>query len=149
MISYLNNKMIMIEENRTEKKELLTKMVNLASEKEIPNKRDFLEKVLDREKAGTTGIGRGIALPHAKCNSLNSVVLVIAISRKGVDFDTLDSQLSNIIVMIGAPKEKNTEYLYLLSKISNIFRDNKLRKEIINVKKEEEIFELLAGHLEE
>ncbi|NLK62301.1 MAG: PTS sugar transporter subunit IIA [Fusobacteria bacterium] len=148
LLSYLNNKMISLEKNSYTKDEILEKMVNIINEKYTGKKdiNEIYKKIIARENVGTTGIGKGIAVPHARCESINEIIMAIMILKNPVEYSTPDGENVNIIIMLVAPKEKNNEYLNLLASISDIFRNEELRKNIINCNSEDEILELLIRY---
>ena len=125
MLKYLNNKLIVLEDNYISKNDILVKLIdlidkntNLLLEKEL-----FLEKIMEREEIGTTGIGKGIAVPHARCEELKDIVMALAVVKVPIDFNTPDEDKVKVILLVGAPKDKNNEYLDLLASISKSFRN--------------------------
>ncbi len=150
MISYLNNKLISFEKERVEKDALLQKMVNDIGENsgiEIDTK-EVYDKIIGRENIGTIGIGRGIAVPHARCESISDVAMAITILEKPIEFNAPDGEKVNVVIMIIAPKEKNNEYLGLLSNISKNFRDTLFRSEFVKSKAVEDVIELMVRYTE-
>ncbi len=150
MISYLNNKLIIFETNAVAKDDILKKMVDTISENgemEI-DPDEVYEKIIKREEIGTTGIGRGIAVPHARCESISDVAMAISILKTPIEFNTPDGEKVEVVIMIVAPKEKNNEYLNLLSSISKNFRDGVFRNELIKSKAVEDVIELIVRHNE-
>ncbi len=150
MLKYLNNKLIVLEDNYISKNDILVKLIdlidkntNLLLEKEL-----FLEKIMEREEIGTTGIGKGIAVPHARCEELKDIVMALAVVKVPIDFNTPDEDKVKVILLVGAPKDKNNEYLDLLASISKSFRNKEFRDSVTTVSNEEELLEVLAGQLE-
>lgn len=150
MLKYLNNKLVIVENGNIEKEELIKKMVEVIynNTKLIETKEDFLNKIMERESIGTTGIGKGIAIPHARCENLKDIVLSLALVKNGIDFNTPDGEKAKLIIMVGAPKDKNSEYLALLSSITKAFREKELRDNITTAGSETEVLEILAGYFE-
>ncbi len=150
MLKYLNNKLVIVEKDTINKEELLKKMVQAIYENTtlIESKEEFLNKIFEREAIGTTGIGKGIAIPHARCENLKNIVLSLALVKNGLDFNTPDGEKAKLIIMVGAPKDKNSEYLALLSSITKAFREKELRDNITCAGSETEILEILAGYFE-
>ena len=127
----------------TSKDEALLKVVELfEGAKEIEDINKVKKAILDREKIISTGIGLGIAVPHAKIDAVNDFVMAIGIDKKGVDFDSLDNQKVNIIVMILGPAHKHKEYLEILAKIILFLKNKKHREEIMNASNVDEIYNL-------
>ncbi|MCD4818985.1 MAG: PTS sugar transporter subunit IIA [Candidatus Cloacimonetes bacterium] len=77
----------------------------------------------EREDRGSTGFGRGIAIPHCQLDGIDKFVVGIAISKKGIDFDSLDKKKSKIFVFIVGPKEDRTTHLKLLAKVSHVLKE--------------------------
>ncbi len=127
----------------TNKQEALEKVVELfEGSKEIKDMGKVKKAILDREKIISTGIGLGIAVPHAKIDSVTDFIMAIGIDKKGVDFESLDNQKVNIIVMILGPAHKHKEYLEILAKIILFLKNKKHREEIMNASTIEEVYNL-------
>ena len=147
MLNYLNNKLIIFENKELNKQDIIDKMINLVSENtKYVNSRDgFLEKIMERENIGTTGIGMGIVIPHARCEYLDEIVIAMAVLKHPIEFNTPDGELAKIVVLLGSPKGRNSEYLKLLSKITAIFRNRDFRENILKIENQEELVEIMAG----
>ncbi len=102
----------------------------LHREGKIQNTQEFYNAVLTREKIVTTGIGMGVAIPHAKLPSLTSFFIAIGVLEKGVDWHALDDAPVRLIFLIGGPDDKQTEYLQILSGITSRIKDEERRKKI-------------------
>lgn len=151
MLKYLNNKLVIVENGKIEKEVLLEKLVDVIYNNTslIDSKEEFLGKIVERENIGTTGIGKGIAIPHARCENLKDIVISMALVKNGIEFNTPDGEKAKLIIMVGAPKDKNSEYLALLSSITKAFRDKEFRDNVTCSSSETEILELLAGYFEQ
>lgn len=147
MINYLNNKLILIEKEVVDKKQIIEKLMDLIAEKtdKVTNKELFLEKINKREEIGTTGIGREIVIPHARCESLTDIIIAIAVLDTAIEFNTPDGEKAKVIILVGAPTEKNSEYLKLLSSISRAFRNSEFRESVKLAKEKTELLEILSG----
>ncbi len=106
---------------------------------------DLVNALKEREEIMTTGIGFGIAVPHAKIRAVNKIAFAIGISRKGIDFDSIDGDPVNLIILAAAGERQHKEYLKLLSQIMGLLRDENVRKEIISAKKPEKIMEIFSN----
>ena len=82
----------------------------------------FVEDVFKREEDASTGIGHGIALPHARTNSVNDFIIAIGRKNDGVDFQAVDGKPAEIIILMGTPLTKISSYLKLLSHLTNLFK---------------------------
>lgn len=79
--------------------------------------------LMEREKLGTTGIGEGLAIPHAKLDELDHVVGCFARLKEAVDFDALDEQRVDLVFLILAPAKSGADHLKALARVARIFRD--------------------------
>lgn len=110
----------------------------------ISDSEEFAKALTDREKVVSTGIGIGVAVPHARLVSLDHFILVLGIVQdRGVDWDAIDGKPVQLIFVIGAPANAQTEYLNLLSKITTCVKDPAKRKKMIKVNSKEDLISLL------
>jgi len=123
--------------------EAIEKLVDLLLEaKQIKDARHFYKAVLDREKIVSTGIGLGVAIPHAKLKEFDDFFIAIGIQKeKGLDWNSLDNNPVRLIFLIGGPEKRQTDYLQLLSKLTSALKEESLRKALIsgNLEKEQVI----------
>ncbi len=147
MLDYLNNRLIILETEKLNKNQIIKEMVDLVSEntKYVNSKEGFLKKVMEREEIGTTGIGMGIVIPHARCEDLDEIVIALAVLKYPIEFNTPDGELAKIVILLGSPKDKNSEYLKLLSKLTAVFRNRDFRENILTIESQEELVEVMAG----
>jgi len=113
------------------------------------NKSKVKKAIRDREKLGSTGIGQGIGIPHAKDSCVKKVTVCCGISKNGVDFDSLDGELTNIFFMILAPKDATGEHLKTLAKISRLVRAKFFRTSLIQCKSPKNLLSILKREEEE
>lgn len=106
---------------------------------------NFRNAVLEREKLGSTGIGSGIAIPHARTNSVNEVSIAFARSKKGIDFNSIDGDPVNLFFVLAAPVESGSAYLRLLARISRLLRYQDLIEDLKKAKSKEEVIALIAS----
>ncbi|MGL4357183.1 PTS sugar transporter subunit IIA [Cetobacterium sp.] len=147
MLNYFNIKMINILDNKSvSKDEILKKLVfNMAENSKLILDRDkFYEEVLEREKVGTTGIGMGVAIPHARTEAVQDIVVSVGLLKQPVDFNSLDNEKVKIVILVGAPKGESKKYLELLSSLSRIFRDKRTRESILESTTTECLIEAIA-----
>jgi PTS system fructose-specific IIC component len=99
----------------------------------------FKEAIHKREQESTTGIGDGIAIPHAKNKSVNEPTIVFGRSLSGVDYEALDGQPSNLFFMIAVPEGANNEHLNALSRLSTYLMDLEFKEKLLNCESEDEV----------
>ena len=93
----------------------------------------FVSAVLEREKLGSTAIGAGIAIPHARANTVNEVSIAFARSAPGIDFNSVDGDPVHLIFLLAAPVESGSLYLKLLARISRLLRYQDLIEDLKNI----------------
>jgi PTS system fructose-specific IIA component/PTS system nitrogen regulatory IIA component len=103
----------------------------------------IVQAVLKREDLGSTGIGRGIAVPHTKHPSVERLVGTVAISSEGVDFDSLDGERVNLFVLIVSPPDRPGDHLRALENVSRQLRDDTFCRFLKQARNAEEILQLL------
>lgn len=102
------------------------------------------EAVIEREKGMSTGIQYGIAIPHARTDSVDRLVCAIGIKPEGIDFNSIDGKPAKIIVLTLAPKSVSAPYMYFMSMISQAL-DEKGRKALLLCKSSSEMYQVLTG----
>lgn len=133
-----------------DKSELLVRMVDLADKSgKVSNKEEALKDILEREKLMSTGIGKGIALPHAKTNSVKDTVGSFVIMKEPVDFESLDGEPVNLAFMLLGREANVGLHLRILSKISRILNNDEYKEEIIRLRSGEEVIEFFKKLEEE
>ncbi len=129
--------------SRTKKeaiKELLTKLKENGF---IKDEKEILETVMEREKLGSTGIGQGIAVPHAKSDQIENLVAALGISKTGIDFNSLDGEPVNIVFLVLAPTKSVGLHLKALAKIARLLKDRVFRNALKDAQSPEEIMDLI------
>jgi PTS system fructose-specific IIA component/PTS system nitrogen regulatory IIA component len=104
---------------------------------------DIVRAIMKREELGSTGIGRGVAVPHTKHPSVERLVGAIGISPDGVDFDSLDGERVNLLFLLVSPPDRPGEHLKALENISRQLRDDVFCRFLKQAKSVEDIGQLL------
>lgn len=126
------------------KDEAIDKLVNLMDASgNLNDKKEYKNKVLERESLSTTGIGDGIAIPHAKTKAVKNPGLSSMVVKDGVDYDSLDGAPAKLFFMIAAPESANNLHLEVLARLSTILMDESFRESLINAKSKEEYLKLI------
>lgn len=100
---------------------------------------------MEREEIVSTGIGMGVAIPHAKLHDYDDFFICIGILSKGVDWHAMDGALVRLIFMIGGPDDKQTEYLQILSRLTVALKDEERRKKMLTLNSPDAIIELFEA----
>ena len=103
----------------------------------------IIKAILKREELGSTGIGRGVAVPHTKHLSVDRLVGNVAVSREGVDFDSLDGEKVHLFFLLISPPDRPGDHLRALENISRQLRDDTFCRFLKQSKSVEDIRQLL------
>ncbi|MCD8787420.1 PTS fructose transporter subunit IIABC [Staphylococcus gallinarum] len=103
----------------------------------------FKEAIHNRESQSTTGIGEGIAIPHAKVAAVDTPAIAFGKSKAGVDYQSLDMQPAHLFFMIAAPEGGAQTHLDALAKLSGILMDEDVRKDLLNASSEKEVLNII------
>ncbi len=140
----LNIKSIAINPKVNSKNEAIDKLVDLMDASgNLNDKNEYKKAVLAREELSTTGIGDGIAIPHAKTKAVKNAGLAAMIVNEGVDYDSLDGNPAKIFFLIGAPDGENNVHLEVLARLSTMLMDENFRNALENSKTPEEFVNLI------
>jgi fructose PTS system EIIBC or EIIC component len=112
----------------------------------VTNPDEFFKAILRRENLESTGIGQGVAIPHARTSAVKNIAIVFGRSKTGVDFSSLDGQPSHLIFLIAAPEDKKTEYIMTLARLSKLLRKNDARNKLMNIQSSQEAIETITQY---
>jgi len=104
------------------------------------DKSELYAMLVEREKLGTTAMGDGIAIPHARIDSLDRVLAVFGLSRGGVDFDSLDGRATHLFFLLVAPGREGSAHLLLLARLSRLLGVDAFRERLRQVQSTDELF---------
>ncbi len=130
IMDFLSKKAIITDIKSTRKEDVIKEMVDLlieAGDVEKRNRNKLIDALMSREALGSTAIGQGIAIPHAKCDCVDKLVASFGLSKKGVDFDSLDGELAYIFFLLVAPQDSAGPHLKALARISRLLKDKYFR----------------------
>ena len=129
----------------TSKKQALQELARKSAEVSGLEQREIFDILLERERLGTTGIGRGIAIPHGKHDRLNGLVGVFARIDKAIDFDAVDGEPVDLLFLLLAPPSAGADHLKALAKVSRTLRGQTICTQLRGCKDADGIYALLAG----
>ena len=135
-----------LELTATTKDSALVELVEAASTSPyVADPAALLEAVRERESKLSTGIGLGIAVPHARIESVSEFVVVVGRHPDGLEFGSIDGQPVHILVLIAGPREAKTPYLELLAQLSKRLKLEDVRKRVAHGSTPQEVVDLLLG----
>ena len=116
---------------------------NLKKTNLIKDEEQGLNDILAREEMGSTGIGKRIALPHAKTKAVDELIVTFGISRNGIAYNSVDDENVNIFFMFLCPENKSQEYLKVLAIISMLIREDRFIDNLLKAESNEQIIEII------
>jgi PTS system nitrogen regulatory IIA component len=119
----LSSRLFMEQLKATQRREVIREMTATASLAEGLDPQEVEKAVWSREEALSTGIGNGVAIPHARIQGLKKPIVVSGISQCGIDFDAPDDKLAHVIFLILTPASDPVAQLNIASEIARLFRD--------------------------
>ncbi|MGA8163743.1 MAG: PTS sugar transporter subunit IIA [Waddliaceae bacterium] len=142
---YLDVKLVTFLETETRYETLRAMVDVIEASGKLTNKEEFFKAIIDREAIISTGIGMGVAIPHAKLPTYDNFFIAIGLLKKGVDWDALDEASVRIVFMIGGPDDKQTEYLQILSGLTVAIKDEERRKKMLSMQSPKAIIDLFKA----
>ena len=144
IMDFLCKDAITVDLKAQNKKDAMIELIELLKEAKKTKKTDeIIDVVLEREKLGSTGVGQGVAIPHGKTDVLSEQIGVLGISKKGIDFNSLDGEPVYIIFLLVGPVEVTGQHLKALSRIARLFKDKFLRQAIKDAQTKEDIVKII------
>lgn len=143
ILDVLRKESIIVDLKATDKKGVLEELATPVSKIANVNSEEMVRVLLDRERLGSTGIGDGIGIPHGKLKGLETLVLGFGISRKGVDFESMDNRPTYIFFLLITPENSTGPHLKLLARISKILKSVSFREQLMNTNNPDEIFDII------
>ncbi len=110
----------------------------------VPDGKRFIADVIQRERQATTGIGHGVAVPHAHDDSINRQLLAVGISKKGIDFRSLDGEPVFIVALLATPKKHQKQHMDLLASLSRLLQHEDVRQSLIEAAEASEIVDIFT-----
>ena len=143
----LNTNSFLLIQNPTSKKMVFDKICDKAFEIYNIEKNLLLSNLIKREKIGSTTIGNGIAIPHIQSNKITKPSCIITILSKGLDFEALDNNPVDLIVLLILPEISKSMNLQILAQVSRLLRNADITNKLRGCKSEESAFAIIAQHL--
>lgn len=135
----LSPELIFINPDISSKKRLLEFLANTISEKFSLSQTSIYGNLLDRERLGSTGLGKGFAIPHARLSKLDTTIGCFIRLEQAVNFESMDQQPVDLVFCIIIPEHATDEHLQILSSLAKIFSQDQIRADIRNAKSADQI----------
>jgi len=107
------------------------------------NSAELIKVLLERERLGSTGIGGGIGIPHGKLKNLKSLIMGFGLSRKGVDFESIDNRPTHLFFILLTPENSTGLHLKLLARISRLLKNESFKKKLMQATDSEQVYSII------
>lgn len=147
IMDFLSKKAILFDIKSAKKEDVIKELVDAliaAGDVEKNHRNKVIEFLMERESLGSTAIGQGIAIPHAKCDCVTKLVGAFGLSKKGVDFDSLDGEPVYMFFLLLAPQDSAGPHLKALARISRIFKDKYFRENLRNCTDDKVVIKIIS-----
>ena len=140
---YIREELINLDLLSEQKDDAIRELVQLMENAEgMVNFERFLEDVFERERLGTTGIGDGIAIPHARTDAVDQLVIAIGRSARGVEFESLDGKKVKLLFLMGTPRGSVSHYLKILAQLTRLLKEDTFRDKLLEARDKERVVSL-------
>jgi PTS system nitrogen regulatory IIA component len=143
ILDVLQKESIISDLKSQDKKGILEELVAPIARITGVNHKDLVRVLMDREQLGSTGIGGGIGIPHGKLKQLESLALGFGLSRKGVDFESMDNQPTHIFFLLVTPENSTGLHLKMLARVSRILKHDQFKAKLLSAANADEIFSII------
>ena len=143
ILDILKKEAIIADLNATDKKGVLEELMAPVAESSGVNCEEMVRVLLERERLGSTGIGGGIAIPHGKSKSLETLLMGFGRSRKGVDFDAMDGKPAYLFFLLLAPEDSTDVHLKMLARISRLLKNSVFKERLMNADDWRELYNVI------
>lgn len=131
--------------------DLINEMLDMAVKNKDLKKEDqesVRRSLVEREKSMSTGIGKGVAIPHCTTEKVDDIIIMLSTCENGIDFDSVDNQPVRITIMLLVPKDKLTQHIKTLANIAKLMNNDELRNKLLNLKTPDAILKTIRNHEE-
>jgi len=143
ILDALNKEAILVDLRARDKKGVIEELVAPVARIAGTSSEDLVRVLMERERLGSTGIGGGVGIPHGKLKDLESLALGFGISRKGVDFESMDGRPTHIFFLLLTPENSTGLHLKLLARISRILKNDPFRERLMKSIDREEVYDII------
>ena len=141
----LSEQHVLVELQSTKKFDAIREVSAVLEDDEaIEDPKLFLANLIRREKENSTGIGKGVAVPHAHEDSIRRQILAVGISKPGIDFDAIDGEPVHIVAVLATPRKHQKQHMELLAALSRVLQDEEVRSTLIGASRASEVVEALT-----
>ncbi|SFL33191.1 PTS sugar transporter subunit IIA [Halanaerobium salsuginis] len=112
----------------------------------ITDQQQIITAALEREAKGTTGVGKGVAIPHVKSSAVKKPAVIFGRSQSGIDYQSMDEKLSYLFFLITVPENSHDQHLKLLAQLSRNLVHADFREKLMAAQNKTEVIDVLTNH---
>jgi PTS system nitrogen regulatory IIA component len=143
ILDVINKEIINVDLKAKDKKGVLDELTAPIAELVGTPRSELVKVLLDRERLGSTGIGGGIGIPHGKFKTLESLILGFGLSRKGIDFESMDGRPTHIFFLLLTPENSAGLHLKLLARISRMLKSDDFKERLMRAEHPEDVLAIV------
>ncbi len=129
-----------------DKYQVIEELLDLLVKKgEVKDREKALKDLIEREQYLSTGLEKGLAVPHAKSDAVDKLLVSLGISQRGLDFDSLDGKPAHFIFLVLSPRDISGPHIKILAQITRNFRDGDIGERLMNARDKKEILEIIKS----
>ena len=141
----LNAGNIFLDLQAQDKDSLIEEMIDLLSRGGLVTDREgALNAIREREEKMSTGMNNGVAIPHGKTDSVDSLVVAVGLKRAGIDFDSADKKPAHIFIMTISPASRSGPHIQFLAEVSKILRGEECRRRLLEARSAEDVMRVFG-----
>ncbi len=135
--------------NARDKKGVIDELALTISKTTKASAKEIAIVLMEREQLGSTGIGGGIAIPHGKLGSVQSIIIGLGLSREGIEYESLDNKPVHIFFLLLTPENSTGGHLRVLAQISKLLKMDQFKKELIAAESVDDIYNTIIDQDED
>lgn len=142
----LNPALVTVDLQGRDKREIIRNLLDLlCATGNVKDRELALRDLLDHEAGMSTGMENGIAIPHAKSDAVDRLIVAVGVSKRKIDFECLDRKPAQIFIMTLSPKLAGDQHIRFLAEIGRLLGDKAMRRSILEARSDEELLRTLVG----
>jgi PTS system nitrogen regulatory IIA component len=143
ILDFLSPERIIPNMDSRDKKGVIDELARAVAETTAADTAEIARVLLEREQLGSTGIGDGIAIPHGRLSSIDSIVMGFGSSKQGIEYDAIDDNPVFIFFLLLTPENSTGGHLRVLAQISKLLKNKQFKTNLSNAESTEEILEII------
>jgi PTS system nitrogen regulatory IIA component len=148
--NYMTEELVKLDIAPGEKFSLLSRLSHmLGADKRVIDPDRLAEDIAEREKIEPTGIGEGVAIPHARTDSVSDIIIMMARLEEAVQYNSIDGKPVTLLFLIGTPKDAVQSYLKVLANLTKLIKEDSVRKSLALASTPAEVLEIVKANEQE